>query len=994
MNFGRKPKVENGPYRSTRWGPTSLLRSIDIGPRLILLAGIPLAALLLVIGLLASDDIARWQDLRRFHETTEEIDGLVNLNISLQEERHLLLGDDTQTVLERPLSGAPSGELAETLREIGSPVDVIQVLADARRLSAAGQSEAAALEYTRLINEVLRGISLHTANAPFGNATSESQALNALLQSHESFLLEDLQVQIGDPDPLALGRFRTEALLALEEFATNASAQSRADLEAITTTSAWRFLTLARVDSFADVDDPSQAELWARSADVRRLAFIDLAEQESETLNQSVGLAQRQVAETLVTVLAVIGAIVLLATLLSVLLRRSIVRPLSNLTVSARTLSKGEMVPIDDPASDEIAEVAGAFSSLAETMENLFTDIDAISFSVRDGRYDQRIHTDHLMGDWARLANTMNATLETSAAHRDATREELDRRTVLSEISNAAILAVSSPEITASVLHHLPKALAGSHAHIHVHPSGPPTVDLGIPLEKSLSALEVPTLVEQAQRITSAKGDGVAALVEFPSGPPAVIALMFGEHEPAQLEPLVSLVETAARILSQAHRRQIAETDATHSREHDQLTGLFNAERLGRWFADRRMVNEWTAVGIAPQNLDDLDGSFGRNARNLVLQAVGKRLETIVAQEFRAHGYDGALARIVEPEFVAVVPKRFSRGIADTIAQRFGEPIEIEGSQLQVDLTIGLTEVGRTDVDLTQAVANVAIAIRRGASQTTEIIPFEARYRDDVRRRTQLISWLEQAIENRDLRIEFQPIVNAITTRTEGYECLVRGSMNGEAVSPAEFIPLAEETNMVVAIGEFVLREACAALPFLRGDTPYVAINLSPVELSDPRFIGRIDRVLSESSIDRDRIVFEVTEGATATESDLERLHRLRRLGVQIAIDDFGSGQSNLSYLNNLPAQILKLDRSLITPITSDEGAVSIVGKAIEMAHGLGMTVIGEGVEQNDELNILRRLRCDRIQGWFTGRPAPLEDFIEITVDRPVTQISRPRHRT
>ena len=96
--------------------------------------------------------------------------------------------------------------------------------------------------------------------------------------------------------------------------------------------------------------------------------------------------------------------------------------------------------------------------------------------------------------------------------------------------------------------------------------------------------------------------------------------------------------------------------------------------------------------------------------------------------------------------------------------------------------------------------------------------------------------------------------MNAITTRTEGYECLVRGSMNGEAVSPAEFIPLAEETNMIVAIGEFVLREACAALPFLRGDTPYVAINLSPVELSDPRFIGRTDRVLSESSIDRDRI--------------------------------------------------------------------------------------------------------------------------------------------
>jgi len=167
-------------------------------------------------------------------------------------------------------------------------------------------------------------------------------------------------------------------------------------------------------------------------------------------------------------------------------------------------------------------------------------------------------------------------------------------------------------------------------------------------------------------------------------------------------------------------------------------------------------------------------------------------------------------------------------------------------------------------------------------------------------------------------------------------------------------------------------------------------VNLSPVELGDPHLLDRVDSVLTQSNVDRSRVVFEITEGIAASQADIEVLHRLRRIGVKIAIDDFGSGQSNLSYLHSLPAQILKLDRSLITPIVDDAGAAGIVRKAIEMAHDLGMTVVGEGVETNDELNALRRVRCDLVQGWLTGRPAPLDSFIEITVNRPVNQINTP----
>ena len=171
-----------------------------------------------------------------------------------------------------------------------------------------------------------------------------------------------------------------------------------------------------------------------------------------------------------------------------------------------------------------------------------------------------------------------------------------------------------------------------------------------------------------------------------------------------------------------------------------------------------------------------------------------------------------------------------------------------------------------------------------------------------------------------------------------------------------------------------------------------MAVNLSPIELADDGLLERIERVLHESQVDRHRVVFEVTEGATTTADDVELLKKIRALGVKIAIDDFGSGQSNLSYLTTLPAQILKLDRSLVTPMVDDVGASSVVRKAIEMAHDLGMSVVGEGVETNEELNALRRMRCDRIQGWLTGRPGPLENFIEITIDRPVTRINVPRN--
>lgn len=981
----------NQSARKARRRP--LLRRLSIGPRLLLFIAVPTVALISLIALLVWSDAQSLLELRRFRAVTENVTELVEARATVQAERHQLVDGDPTTPAtsdEDPGLGF-NADVRSALRDLDASSDIGQDLSTARELSGTRQSRQAAQIYTKLVDAFSASIEAELASTPLGRAEQRKSALLALLEAEESYLLEDLEARLGDGDPIVLTRLNTSASGALGRFTNNATPEGTQSLEELSVSSAWRTLTLLRAQF---VDAPSNGldeETWKLAADVRRLTLADLVSDETTTFRTSIARAADKELGRLLLLTSIVGGVLILAIMGATALRRSIVGPLSTLRSNARQLSKGELTPITDPAADEIAEVSGAFSSLSSTMEHIWTDIDRVRSSIADGVYDKRIDTSELEGDWLRLADTVNATLSTSEAHRDSVREELDRRDVMTEISNAAVLAESASALTSAVLHHLPRALAGSHAHLHEHPSGPPHIDLGITLEPSISALEIPTLADQAQLVQLRDGRGVASLVTFPVGPPAVLVLVFGDIGPAQPEPLVSLIETAGRILAQAHRRQQAETSATHSREHDLLTGLPNSSHLQRWFSEQTDPSTlWIALGLHPQRLDELDGSFGRDARDLVLREVAKQIELIVKTELAAAGAKGSIARVGQPDFVALLPEEHSAQLIHSLVEAFAKPLQINGSHISVNLTVGVDQIETADRDLTQTLANLSATIRQADGRDTEIVHFESRYRDEVRRRTQLIGWLEQAIGNRDLSIHFQPVVNAVTTEIEGYECLIRGELDGTSVSPGEFIPLAEETNLIMAIGEFALREACAALPFLPGQSPYVAVNLSPVELGDPHLLDRVDSVLTQSNVDRSRVVFEITEGIAASQADIEVLHRLRRIGVKIAIDDFGSGQSNLSYLHSLPAQILKLDRSLITPIVDDAGAAGIVRKAIEMAHDLGMTVVGEGVETNDELNALRRVRCDLVQGWLTGRPAPLDSFIEITVNRPVNQINTP----
>lgn len=949
---------------------------------------VPVVALLALLGLLISSDISALQDLRRFERTSERVAAQVEVRATLQIERHAVTAPMDIDGLPMTMS-----EIDDALTAIGfvGGSEFTDDLRVARQLAESNRRTQAVLLYTELINSLARDIENDLESAPFGLADQRSTGLRALLDGEESLLLEDLETRQVRIDPLRLNELHTSATSSLTLFSENASANGFTRLEQLTVSNVWRELNLIRLASGTSAGNGMtfDRESWAPAAEQRNEILADLVVAETDTMTREIQFTidseyRRLGILGLITSLAIIFAF-----LAAYFLRRSIVAPLAALTANARQLAGGQPAQGVDDASDEIGEMSRAFTVISDTMEHLWADVDTVATAVTKGKYDKRIETAELPGDWLRLAETMNATLATGEEHRILIQEELDRRGALAEISNAAAMSSTAQSLTSAVLQHLPTALAGSRARLHLHPLGPPTVGLGVQLQPSISALALPADLDRGHLIELRTGPAIVSLVAFPEGPPAVLVLTLGATQPTQIEPLISLVETSAQILSQAHRRHAAESEVEHVRGHDLLTNLPNSEFTRHWFTERadRSI-PWSILGVQPQRLDELDGRMGRSSRDQLMKAIAEELADVIADSTGPLNFEIVLARLTKPDFAVIAPSTERESLAQAFAQRFSEPIMVDDTAVEIGATIAFDEISLTDRDLTQSITNVSAAVAQAEGRETEVIAFEEDHREALRRRGEIGEWLSHAIANRDLSVHFQPIVNAMTTAIEGYEVLVRGSMDGQPLSPGEFIPVAEDTGVITAIGQFVLREACAALPFLRGEDPFVSVNLSPVQLSQVDLLDNIERVLVSSNVPRERVTFEVTEGATATPEGLERLRELRELGVRIAIDDFGSGQSNLAYLNELPAQVLKLDRSLVTPIPHDEGAATLVEKAIEMAHALGMTVVGEGVETRTELDALRNLECDRIQGWFTGRPGPLKDFIEITVDQTSIRIA------
>jgi len=425
---------------------------------------------------------------------------------------------------------------------------------------------------------------------------------------------------------------------------------------------------------------------------------------------------------------------------------------------------------------------------------------------------------------------------------------------------------------------------------------------------------------------------------------------------------------------------------------HDPLTALPNRslfmDRLGQ--ALRRLDRRDRVLAVLFVDLDRfkaINDRFGHAAGDETLLAVGGRLREVL----RPHD---TVARLGGDEFVVLCEDleddRAAVRVAERVLVALERPIGGAAQQLTCSASIGIALTRRSDTTPDALLRDADMAMYR-AKETgrnrIELFDNSARIRSQAR--VQTAEELRQAVDSGQLRVVYQPIVHLGEATPAGVEALVRWQHPRRGLlAPAEFIQVAEDTGLVVPLGAWVLRQACRDLTEIldRGTVGMssellMSVNLSARQLNASGLVTMVERVLAEYGLEAWRLCFEITESVLMDDVDvaIPVLSKLRELGVRLAIDDFGTGYSSLGYLRRFPVDIVKLDRAFVAGLGSDSAADAITAAVINLGHALGLSVIAEGVENEDQLTVLRALRCDRAQGYLWSAPqapAPLAEWI------------------
>lgn len=420
---------------------------------------------------------------------------------------------------------------------------------------------------------------------------------------------------------------------------------------------------------------------------------------------------------------------------------------------------------------------------------------------------------------------------------------------------------------------------------------------------------------------------------------------------------------------------------------HDSLTGLYNR----RWLADRmRELFESRDDAACPARVAilyvDLDGfkkvndTAGHDAGDALLCCVAARLTECVGERH-------ALTRVGGDEFVIVVSDyddpdelaMLARRVIDTI----GKPFEVANNEYYLGVSIGISLSPRDSDDPATLMRNADSAMydakQRGRNSFTF---FTAQLNLRLQRRFAIEQSLRRALASNALRLVYQPVVDGLSGRTVGAEALLRWtSPELGPLSPAEFIPVAEDTGLIVAIGQWVLETACRqAAEWRRTIAPdlVMAVNLSPRQFHDG-LVESVERCLEAAGLEPSALELEITEGLLMNDSEtvLPMLRALTDMSVRISVDDFGTGYSSLSYLKRFRLHNLKVDRSFVAGVPEHRDAVAITEAVVAMAHSLGMKVTAEGVETEAQASFLRQIGCDRQQGFLFSQPLEPADYAQ-----------------
>jgi diguanylate cyclase (GGDEF)-like protein len=443
------------------------------------------------------------------------------------------------------------------------------------------------------------------------------------------------------------------------------------------------------------------------------------------------------------------------------------------------------------------------------------------------------------------------------------------------------------------------------------------------------------------------------------------------------------LARANAGLQAEIAERHLADQRVVHMAHHDALTGLPNrtllADRVGQAIARaHRRGGKLAVLFLDLDRFKNVNDSLGHAIGDQLLTEVAVRIKACLREEDTA-------ARLGGDEFIISLPDvadaAEAAGVAGRILAELARPFPIGEHQLHADGSIGIALYPRDGNTAETLLRNADTAMYHAKeSGRANYQFFNAQMTERVSHRLSMETELRRALEHGEFLLHYQPLVSLPAARIEGAEALLRWPQSDRRLlPPAEFIPIAEETGLIIPLGEWVLLEACSQAQAWQARHPglRIAVNLSARQFRQKDLIGMIERVLGETGLAPGLLELELTESMLMhhAEETVMILQRLNEMGVRLAIDDFGTGYSSLSYLKRFPLHTLKVDRSFVRDISTDPDDAAIVTAIVAMARSLGLNVIAEGVETEEQAAFLSALACHQAQGYHFGRPIPAVEF-------------------
>jgi len=454
---------------------------------------------------------------------------------------------------------------------------------------------------------------------------------------------------------------------------------------------------------------------------------------------------------------------------------------------------------------------------------------------------------------------------------------------------------------------------------------------------------------------------------------------------------LIGLIYSLVRVKDltlENHRRREAERNVEWLATHDALTSLPNRRML-----DRELANAAAEGTSTPRTVFSIDLDGFKRVNDLFGHAVGNEVLKTVAERLKASFPNDCIYRIGGDEFILITPGVNAEAAADAshrIVQQLTAPIDADVMTVDVGASVGYAfSAGGSDALQTAILHSDYAMYTAKSSGRNRAMAFAPSMEQDVYKRARLEGALKRAVREGTIIPHFQPLIDLKTNRVNGFEALARWELQpGEYISPGEFIPLAEETGLIVPLTEHLLRLCCIEARNWPQDVG-LAFNLSPVLLSDAVLGLRLIKIMSDEGFSPSRLELEITESSVMKDYPAAQkvLSDLMSAGARIALDDFGTGYSSLSQLSGFSFDTIKIDRSFVTAMNKGERQDKVIRAIVALGSGLGVKTTAEGIEDEEQLAYLRSLGCDIGQGYLLGKPMPADAarrFMQERLDNPV----------